>query len=214
MFDGFAQVPQVELGPSTQHVSFLAVGVSIRCWDSPIGGRYERHADDPNDGGVVSVDLPSRFNPAGRPNCTPDGFDVNQSDPTTGYPVFLDARLDRQPDPRTYWTLGKFVRYVLAVYNDETYVHNPDFTHLDALLQVRAPLSGSGFVNPDNSADYTAEDMSIRDFDATNMAWPDALSLQLGYAGFGMRFMTGEDGAGEGARREPWWMEAAQRWPL
>ena len=31
------------------------------------------------------------------------------------------------------------------------------------------------------------------------MAWPDALSLQLGYAGFGMRFVTGEDGAGNPA---------------
>jgi hypothetical protein len=197
LFDGFAQVPQVELSPNTQHVSFLAVGVAIRCWDSPIGGRYERDADNPNAGPVVSVDLPSRFNPTGRPNCTPSGYDVNQSDATSRYPVFLDPRLDRQPDPRTYWTLGKFARYVLALYNDETYIANPDFTDLDSLLQVRAPLPGSGFVNPDNSADYTPEDMSIRDFDASNMAWPDALSIQLGYAGFGMRFVTGEDGAGE-----------------
>ena len=86
LFDGFAQVPQVELSPTTQHVSFLAVGVAIRCWDSPIGGRYQRHADDPQAGAVVSVDLPTRFNPDGRPNCTPVGYDVNQSDPTTGTP--------------------------------------------------------------------------------------------------------------------------------
>ena len=33
------------------------------------------------------------------------------------------------------------------------------------------------------------------------MAWPDALSLQLGYAGFGMRFVTGEDGAGDPRRQ-------------
>ena len=61
----------------------------------------------------------------------------------------------------------------------------------------RAPLADSGFVNPDDAGDYTAEDVVIRDFDATNMAWPDALSLQLGYAGFGMRFVTGEDEAGD-----------------
>ncbi|MGC8638721.1 MAG: hypothetical protein ACP5XB_02450 [Isosphaeraceae bacterium] len=197
LFDGFAQVPEVELRPDSQRVSFLAVGVAIRCWDSPIGGRYERDADDPNAGAVVSVDLPSRFNPGGRPNCTPDGYDVDEADATCRYPVFLDAHLDRQPDPRTFWTLGKFARYVLAVYNDGSYVNNPDFTQLDALLEVRAPLEGSGFVDPDNSSDYTAENLIIRDFDATNMAWPDALSLQLGYAGFGMRFVTTEDEAGE-----------------
>ena len=199
LFDGFAQVPQVDLSPTTQHVSFLAVGAAIRCWDSPIGGRYQRHGDDPQAGAVVSVDLPTRFNPDGQPNCTPAGYDVNQADPTHSYPVFLDPRLDRQPDPRTFWTLGKFVRYILAVYNDGKYVQNPDFSQLDALLQVRAPLADSGFVDPTTAGDYTAEDVVIRDFDATNMPWPDALSLQLGYAGFGMRFVTGEDEAGNPA---------------
>lgn len=197
LFDGFAQAPRVDLDPNSQQVSFLAAGVAVRCWDNPIGGRYERHADDPKRGEVVSVDLPTRFNPGGQPNCTPDGYDVNQDDSTRRYPVFLDPGLERDPDPRAYWTLGKFVRYILAVYNDESYVHNPDFTHLDELLQARTPRAGSGFVDPAGSGDYTSEDMSIRDFDATNMAWPDALSLQLGYAGFGMRFVTGEDGAGE-----------------
>jgi hypothetical protein len=199
LFDGFAQVPQVDLSPQAQRVSFLAIGVAIRSWDSPIGGRLQRDADDPQSGAVVSVDLPTRFNPDGRPNCTPDGYDVNQSDLTARYPVFLDPRLERQPDPRAYWTLGKLVRYILAVYNNEAYVRNPDFTHLDSLLQVRSPLAGSGFVDPSDSTDYKAEDVIIRDFDATNLSWPDALSLQLGYAGFGMRFVTSDNGAGE-----PW----------
>jgi hypothetical protein len=199
LFDGFAQVPEVELSESSQRIAFLAVGVAIRCWDSPIGGRYERHADDPKNGKTVSVDLPTRFNPDGQPNCTPDSYDVNESTSATSYPVFLDPRIDRQPDPRTYWTLGKFVRYILSVQNDGSYIQNPDFTQLDALLQARAPLAGSGFVDPDQSGNYTAADVVIRDFDSTNMAWPEALELQLGYAGFGMRFVTGEDGAGN-----PW----------
>ena len=199
LFDGFAQVPQIDLSPNSQQVSFLAVGVAIRCWDSPIGGRYQRHADDPQAGAVVSVDLPTRFNPDGQPNCTPLGYDVNQADPSACYPVFLDPRLDRQPDPRTFWTLGKFVRYILAVYNDGKYVQNPDFNQLDALLQSRAPLADTGFVDPTRIGEYTAEDVVIRDFDATNMSWPDALSQQLGYAGFGMRFVTGEDQAGNPA---------------
>jgi hypothetical protein len=196
LFDGFAQVPRVDISPTGEHVGFLAVGAAIRCWDNPIGGRYQRHGDDPQTGEVVSVDLPTRFNPDGLPNCTPDGSDVNSSDATHSYPVFLDPRIDRQPDPRTFWTLGKFVRYVLGVYNDEKYVRNPDFEELDALLQARAPLADSGFVDPTSPGNYNAEDVILRDFDATNMAWPDALSVQLGYAGFGMRFVTGEDEAG------------------
>jgi hypothetical protein len=196
LFDGFVQAPRVDLGSSSQQVSIVAVAVPTRCWDSPIGGRLQRHGDDPQHGDVVSVDLPSRFNPDGQPNCTPDGYDVNSSNPATSYPVFLDADLDRLPDPRTYWTLGKLVRYILSVYNDGKYVQNPDFPQLDALLQSRVPKNGSAFVNPGDSSNYTAADLVIRDFDATNMAWPDALSLQLGYAGFSMRFRTSEDSTG------------------
>jgi hypothetical protein len=142
------------------------------------------------------VDLPSRFNPDGRPNCTPDGCDVFAASPATRFPVFLDPDLDRLPDPRTYWTLGKFVRYILGKYNNEKHVKNPDFTRLDALLQARAPRAGAGFVDPAETGSYTAADLVLRDFDATNLPWPDALALQLGYAGFGLRFVVG-DAAGE-----------------
>ena len=197
LFDGFAQTPRVDLTPESQSVSFTAVGVEARCWDSPIGGRRQRHADNPHGGAVVSVDLPTRFNPDGRPNCTPDGHDVRQNDPATRYPVFLDPSLDRTPDPRSYWTLGKLVRYLLSVHNDQAFVRNPDFSHLDEQLQARAPREGSEFLDPLDSERHTAADMVVRDFDATNLPWPEALSLQLGYAGFGMRFVTGEDELGE-----------------
>ena len=150
LFDGFAQVPQVDLSPTAQRVSFLAVGVAIRCWDSPIGGRYQRHADDPQAGAVVSVDLPTRFNPDGQPNCTPEGYDVNQADATSALPRVPRPAARPPAGPAHYWTLGKFVRYILAVYNDGNYVQNPDFSQLDALLQVRAPLAASGFVDPVN----------------------------------------------------------------
>jgi len=193
LFDGFAQSPQVDLSPTSQRVGFLALGVASRCWDEPIGGRLQRHADDPRDGEAVMVQLPARFNPDGRPNCTPDGFDVDEDDPSTRHPAFLDPDLDRDPDPRSYWTLGKFARYVLAVHNDESYVHNPDFDRLDALLQSRGPAPGA---SPIGDAEGTAADVVIRDFDATNIPWPEALAAQLDLAGFGMRFITGEDGDG------------------
>ncbi|WP_165221963.1 hypothetical protein [Aquisphaera insulae] len=196
LFDGFVQVPSVALSPSSQDVSFLAVGAAIRAWDTPIGGRLERHADDPNGGDMVSVDLPTRFNPDGQPNCTPDGRDALNSDPSKRYPVFLDPNLRRDPDPRTFWTLGKFARYILAVHNDGAFIKNPDFGPIDALLQARQPRQGAGFIDITQSRDYESEDVIVRDFDATNMAWPEALAVQLGYAGFGMRFVTTQDDEG------------------
>jgi hypothetical protein len=77
LFDGFAQIPQVDLSEDGHAVSFLAVDVSIRLWDRPIAGARYRNAEDPEAGDVVATDLPVRFNPdkdageAIQPNCTP-----------------------------------------------------------------------------------------------------------------------------------------------
>ena len=193
LFDGFARSPRVDVTPRSQRVGFLAVGAAVRCWDEPIGGRWQRHADDPFHGEVAAVDLPTRFNPDGKPNCAPDGFDVERGNASIQFPVFLDPDLDRDPDPRSYWTLGKFVRHILGVYNDQEYVKNPDFDRIDALLRSRTPAPGSAFID---SNEATAADVVIRDFDASNLPWPEALAAQLGLAGFGMRFVTGEDGDG------------------
>lgn len=193
LFDGFAQSPQVDLTPRSQRVGFLALGAAVRCWDEPIGGRLQRHADDPFHGDAAAIELPTRFNPDGKPNCTPDGFDVESAGASTRFPVFLDPDLDRDPDPRSHWTLGKFVRHILGVYNDQKYVRNPDFDQIDALLRSRAPAPGAAFIDSDGA---TAADVVIRDYDASNLPWPEALAAQLGLAGFGMRFVTGEDGDG------------------
>lgn len=191
LFDGFAQSPQIDLDPHSQRISFVATGVAIRCWDEPIGGRLQRHSDAPQDGHAVHVQLPARFNPDGKPNCTPDGADVEHFDASTRYPVFIDHDLDRDPDPRTYWTVGKLVRYILAVHNDQSFVKNPDFDRLDAQLQSKGPPPGA---NPMGGG--TAADVVVRDYDATNKPWPEALSEQLGLAGFGMRFVTAEEADG------------------
>ena len=42
LFDGFAQVPQVDLAAQQQSVTFVAQGVAIRLWDSPITGRLHQ----------------------------------------------------------------------------------------------------------------------------------------------------------------------------
>lgn len=191
LFDGFAQSPQIDLDAQSQRVSFLALGVANRCWDEPIGGRLQRDADDPHEGRTVLIQLPVRFNPDGRPNCSPDGADVERADASARHPVFLDPDIDRDPDPRTYWTLGKFVRYILGTSNDQVFVKNPDFDRLDALLQSKGPAPGSTPIGGG-----TAADIVIRDYDATNKPWPEALAAQLELAGFGMRFVTGEGGDG------------------
>ena len=48
LFDGFAQVPELGLGADREMVTFVALGVAIREWDTPIGGALMRDADDPN----------------------------------------------------------------------------------------------------------------------------------------------------------------------
>ena len=67
LFDGFAQVPQVDLSAQNQGVTFVALGVAIRLWDSPIRGRVQRDGSTPSviDGSAdVSTGLPCRFNPS------------------------------------------------------------------------------------------------------------------------------------------------------
>ena len=210
LFDGFAQIPQVHLTDHAQAVTFTAIGVAIRAWDSPIRGRWQRSASNPqadSSSGPIGTDLPTRFNPSDTlavdgnkagivPNCTPDGYNVNQSDVNTSYPVFLEHGLERTPDPRTYWTVSKAVRYILASYNNQLFVTNPPFGPLDSMLQAMYPAPGYDVFDPDNPSDYQSADIAIRDYDATDRAWPDVISDFLGYAGFAMRFVTAADMSG------------------
>jgi hypothetical protein len=208
LFHGFARVPQTDLSPASQNVSFVAVGVAIICWNTPIGGRIERDADDPQNGNNVQTDLPVRFNPAGigtraiggyLPNCSPDGYDIDEGG-TSPFPVFLDPNIDRSPDPRSFWGLSKAVRYILANWNTETLgslVDNPEFGALDALLQNRQPLDGAEFFDPTNPSTYQTDPNRIRDYDATNKPWPEVVAQLLGFYGFGMRWVCSTGPSGE-----------------
>ena len=44
LFDGFAQIPQVDLTAQSESVTFVAVHVAARLWDAPLIGRVERDA--------------------------------------------------------------------------------------------------------------------------------------------------------------------------
>jgi hypothetical protein len=76
LFDGFAQVPELRLSPSEELVTFVAFGVAVREWDTPIGGALMRDADNPTTVSDIKTELPTYFNPGGRPNATPEGADA------------------------------------------------------------------------------------------------------------------------------------------
>ena len=159
----------------------------------PIGGRLQRDASDPDTGLVTQTDLPVRFNPSdGRggvlPNCTPADHDVSQSDAAKAYPVFLEAYLERTPDPRTAWTVAKAVRYLLSTQADPKYFTLPRMDSITSALQVRVPKSEDGVIDPSDPSTYDTADMPLRDFDASNKAWPDVLEQLLGMVGFGLYF--------------------------
>ncbi|WP_422932025.1 hypothetical protein [Singulisphaera sp. PoT] len=196
IFDGFAQIPQIDINRDSQIVSFIASGVAIRCFDNPIGGAVYRNAEDPDSTDkkdMIETDLPTRFNPDGKPNGTPNGKDINNGQKDS-FPLFLDPYIDRTPDPRGEWTLGAMSRYLLACWNDQKFVKNPDFRALDSLLLARKPKKGN-FYDPATPSTYTAEPIVIRDFDATNLTWPVALNSQLQYHNFAMcwQLSQGED---------------------
>lgn len=204
LFDGHAQVPQADLTPGSVHVGFNAVGVAARCFDYPIGGRTQRDATDLEDGDDVATDLPTRFNPTDRDgrslrNCSPDGHDADQDDDSIRHPVFVDENLKRDPefDARRLWDLSGVCRYLMATMNaDGAFVENPDFRPLDELLKVRWPKDESGDYDPDDPDSYNEAEIPVREFDATNRCWPEAVEALLGYAGFGFCWTLEADEAG------------------
>lgn len=216
-FDGNAQIPQADTSGVGVGVSFSAVSVAAREWDTPIRGRLQRSADDPKadpEFGPIDTDLTCRFNPSDTTtadgnkggiiaNCTPDDCDVNQDDPKKSYPVFLDEGIEAipadgatpaVPAPQTLWTIGKACRYLMSVGNPtQNYVDLPDFSSLSSLLQSNWPAQGGDTIQ--KSGDQTG-DIVIRDYEASDKAWPEAVAELLSYSGFAMSFLvsTNDDG--------------------
>jgi hypothetical protein len=221
-FDGFAQVPQADLSPQGERVTFAAVGVAARAFDDVITGRVQRDADTPEDTSGDSdfkTDLPCRFNPSSQAvgtfagllgNSTPDAnFTEDKGNVAirggTGlgdFPVFIEPHLterevvDEEP-PDTYvapWYVSDALKYLLSQPNPgDDYLSYPAFAQLDKLLSARYPPPGSGTFNP---ATAVQADIMIRDYDATNRPLPDALAELLGYCGFVMSWQTTADSDG------------------
>lgn len=187
LFDGFTQVPQVDLDAEAQPITFTALATPIRCFDDKIRGAFYRDADDPREGEIWQTKLPTRFNPDGKPNATPDDWDQDK-DGEQPYPVFLPAGFKRSPDDATYWTLGRAIRYLLANYNGEEFVANDDFTVIDEHLKALVPKDGTT-IDFDDDTTFDENDIIVRDFDATGLTWPEAITRLISQHGFRMDFI-------------------------
>jgi hypothetical protein len=192
LFDGFAQVPELDLSADQELVTFLAVGVAIREWDTPVGGALMRDADGPTLIKDIETDLITHFNPRGQPNATPAGADT-MDQAGNQYPAFLDPLVIRNPDIRRFWTIPMAISYICHYYNsDQLYVNNPDTSILDALLDSRSPKDGVEF-SPDDSLSYVSSKLVVADYPATGKVWPAVVRDLLEPNGFGMSFRLQTD---------------------
>ncbi len=205
LFHGYAQAPQLDLEPGSQHVTFVAYGAAIRCWDNVIDYRRQRNNDalaqDDEAEGEASgegtyCDLlkPVHFNPLRVGNMIPADAPMETLDNgRDSYPIFTDDALwkyyeDANTAKPALWTLSGFVCYILAVYNDELDVSSPSFQGLVELLDARVPRDD--LYDPSDPSTYDANPIVIPDFDVTGMRWPEALAKMLEMHGFAMRFET------------------------
>lgn len=210
LFDGFAQIPQIDVSANHQGVTFGAIGVAIRLWDTPITFRTQRQTDKPDtvDGTAdIAIQLPARFNPSSNSIGSQGGYTgnaVGAMNFTTGtvtgdYPVFIDPLIIERDDTSlwSYWYISDVVKYLCGTQPSPTdlagnvYVNYPTFDSLDAVLGCYAadgPVINAGIV--------TSSNVQIRDYDATNKPFPDVISELLNYGGFVMMFATETDADG------------------
>jgi hypothetical protein len=196
VFDGFAQIPQVDQGKGLS-ATFAAVGVHVRLWDTPVANPRYRDAYDSQTGPEAITALPVHFNPedAPRGNCTPEGYDRNQGDPNAR-PLFVDPQA-----PYVHpWSLPGMIRFLFWENNpNETWVKNPvAYTgqDLDDYLESVVPKSdGAGTLNLADPTTYDTELIIVRSFDATGKAVVEAAVEQLNAYGFKLFMNTRPDPA-------------------
>jgi hypothetical protein len=205
LFDGFAQIPQVDLSAQNQAVTFVAIGAAVRLWDTPITSSVWRDAGpvastDTSGDSDVRVALPCRWNPSDTSIGSQGGYigncvataDYTEVDDDS-YPVFLDPLvIERGENDTSFWYVSDAMAYLIQLQpapEDEggnPYVIYPTLGSLKALLSCYSPPSGSLL----NSGDAVETDIVIRDYDATNKAVPDVMAELLRYCGFVMFFFT------------------------
>lgn len=200
LFDGFAQVPELTLTSSQELVTFVAYGVAVREWDTPISNALVRDADRPAVVSDVVTDIQVCFNPGGKPNASPLGADFTDRHGNS-YPTFLDPLVVRDPDVRRFWTLPMAVRYLCFRGNaEERYVKNPSGELIDSLLDSRSPIAGVT-MDPSDPSSYESHPILVPDSVVSSDPWPVALHELLEPNGFGMIFQLEADLSGDPVTR-------------
>jgi hypothetical protein len=202
VFEGFAQIPQVDVNPASQQVTFVAISVAIRLWDQPIISRVQRDGDkDKTTDGSADWEIaaPCRFNPSDETVGGQGGYLGNcvakptHNESIGDYPVFLEPLLSqRGPGTTTYWfvstAIGYLLTYMTLNLHVDIWVTFPTLSALQDLMAAKVPPGGKGMVNPANAV---TSDIVVRDYDASNKAFPEVIEELLNYAGFVMAFKTG-----------------------
>ncbi len=205
LFDGFAQIPQVDVSAQSQAITFVAVGVAVRLWDTPITTRVQRDAGpvastDTSGDSDVRIAAPCRWNPSDTSVGSQGGYIGNcvatadyTVDGDDSFPVFLDPLVvERGENDTTFWYVSDAMMYL--VQNEPSpeddggnpFVLYPTLSSLKDLLSCYSPPTGQLL----NSGDAQQTDILIRDYDASNKAVPDVMAELLRYCGFVMVFFT------------------------
>ena len=203
LFDGFAQIPQVDLSAQSQAITFVAIGTAIRLWDTPITGRVQRDASEAADttGDYDRrVALPCRWNPSDTSigsqggyigNCVATADYTEERDDL--FPVFLDPLvIERGENDTSFWCVSDAIMYLVQEEpspedsGGNPFVLYPTLNSLKDLLSSYSPPEGEML----DSGDAQETDIVIRDYDASNKAVPDVMAELLRYCGFVMVFFT------------------------
>jgi hypothetical protein len=194
VFHGVALDFAIDLEPGQENAAIVCHGIAIREFDTPISGQMMRHNDDPDTVADVITDVKAAFNPAGKPNATPDGADAELNG--FEFPTFLDPLVIRPTDKRRTWTLAMAARYLIYTNNAaQQFTKVPDGLTLDALLVSKIP-NGPGAFDPNDPTTYTEEDIDAPDTPLSGRAWPSALFEMIRDYGFGMTWTLTTDSGG------------------
>lgn len=232
VFDGFAEVPQVNFSATQDVVTFEAFGTPVRESDEPLKGSVWRDTSRPKFGDDTPTNRPARFNPKGVGNATAEDYDHfaavrgdREDDPEgwqaalAEFPVFQDptTRLNAitgggvEAAMARDWDLAMAARYVLfsPVVNG---VAPEDFgKHLryyephryDAVLNSRRPAVEEVGVDPEDPGTYVDTPIKVNDLDVTGDRRMDALAKLIEPHGFAFRYELGTDDEGD----PEWWLK-------
>jgi hypothetical protein len=198
---------EATLSPDGEDAPILAVGVSRRLSDTPIGGPVLRSTATPlgiNDAeNIEATGLVAVFNPHGAGNCTADSVDyfyqpLGVTDHDRQYPVFIDVNAAEEVDDpnnagqkikaRTKWTLANAARLLCWRYNgDEELVTNPKGRDLDDLLvtlELDPTNTLATAVDPNDPTTYVTKPIVVPNTPITGRDWLPQLHALIADRGF------------------------------